>query len=91
MPTTATTRPAFLVDRAGVPRFTSHAAAVAWLNADPANALQCPNPGCGDVNYDPFFECCDQGSAIPVRPAAHDEYLFEAVTADELIIITEGS
>lgn len=84
MTTATATRPGYLVDRTGTPRFIDHAAAEAWLDADPDNALQCPNPGCGDVNYDPFFECCDQGSAIPVRPAAHDEYLYETVPADAL-------
>jgi hypothetical protein len=89
-PTPTPTRPVFLVDRAGVPRFIRHDAAKAWLTADPDHALQCPNPGCGDIYYDAWMECCDQGCAYPVRPVAHDEFLFETVPVAELTAITEG-
>ena len=85
MTTALATRPSFLVDRAGHPRFINRPAATAWLTgATDGRALQCPD--CGDIHdhADDAFDCCDMQSACPVRSYAHDPQLTHNITTREL-------
>lgn len=84
MITALATRPTFVIDRTGFPRFISWPAADAWLTG-PDRGLQCS--GCGEIHdtADAAFSCCDMRSAYPVVACAHDRQLTRNVTAHELL------